>query len=139
MDLCAGRPAVLLQPQPQPPPFFSFFSHVQLSPCSSPRLAEISDCGEKPNSGLESHSSPIWCHPPTPKAKYGSNLPRERTLFRSRTLQAARGNSRFSRLPITSVETGEREKIEEKLRGEDVRVGKESLSGFRGFIPTLLK
>ena len=76
MDLCAGRPAVLLQPQPPPPPFFSFFLHVQLSPCSSPRLAEISDCGEKPNSGLESHSSPIWCHPPTPKAKYGSNLPR---------------------------------------------------------------
>ena len=78
-------------------------------------------------------------HPPTPKAKYGSNLPRERTLFRSRTLQAARGNSRFSRLPITSAETGEREKIEEKLRDEDERVGKESLSGFRGFIPTLLK
>ena len=41
--------------------------------------------------------------------------------------------------PSLLLKLDEREKFEEKLRDEDERVGKESLSGFRGFIPTLLK
>ena len=72
-------------------------------------------------------SSPILLtsgaiHPTKPKAKYGNNLPS--------TLQAAVGSclkARFGGLLITSDETGERES-EEKPRGEDGGVGKESLS-----------
>ena len=113
---CLGRPAELLQLQHPPPPCFSSFSHLQLLSCSSPtrptagKWPRLSDCGEKPNSGLESHSSHIWCHPPTPKAKYGTNLPS--------ALQAALGTCLKVRLGgplITSDETGERENWREAL------------------------
>ena len=77
-------------------------------------------------------------HPPTPKAKYGSNLPRGSSIDLGpfKQLEATLDSADC---PSLLLKLDEREKIEEKLRDEDERVGKESLSGFRGFIPTLLK